>query len=98
MSGTEWTIFSIKAAFSLATVVVVAVYIILPIIRVLNTKHEIPGYEKQDFLPEDLIGEDELQIPQASDGKPSRQAILEMARSDPRQTAMLLTAWLKERK
>ena len=46
------------------------------------------------------LPEDELQIPVDPNGnpKPSRQQIIEKARADPRQTALLLQQWIRSKK
>ena len=95
MSGSDWTLFAIKAVFVTAAVVAVVAYVILPIVRVLSQKPHLPEYQTSEWLPDDLEEEAELQIPQG--GKPNNHSILEEARNDPRRTAALISAWMREK-
>jgi flagellar biosynthesis/type III secretory pathway M-ring protein FliF/YscJ len=92
----EAVVWMLRLLFALVALVVVAVTILRPLWRMLRTRPDV------DLLTPDftagLEGE-ELEIPgEAEDGTPDRGAIIDKARADPRQTAVLVQRWLKERR
>jgi len=96
MESADWTLFAIKAVFVVTAVVLVVMYLIVPMVRVLSTRVELPEFKPSEILPDDLEDQSELQIPVG--GKPDNYSILEEARSDPRRTAAMVSAWLREKK
>ena len=86
----------LRLLFATVSVVVVAVFVVRPILRVLRQKPDldllIPDYTQA------LEGE-ELEIPQEIEqGMPNRADVIAEARADPQKTAMLVQRWLKQRK
>jgi len=85
----------VKVLFAGLAVVAVAVFLVRPVLRMLRTRPDpallSPTFELPEEEPE------ELEIP-ADQAKPDRHAILEHARGDARQTALLVSRWLRERK
>lgn len=86
----------LRLLFATVSEIVVAVFVVRPILRVLRQKPDfdllIPDYTQA------LEGE-ELEIPQEIEqGTPNRADLIAEARADPQKTAMLVQRWLKQRK
>ncbi|MCZ6730776.1 MAG: hypothetical protein O7C61_13815 [SAR324 cluster bacterium] len=93
--GQETAIVLVKLTFALIAVILIAVFLIRPLLRSLGTR---PDYLDSLQTPEMPIEEDqELEIP-SEDAKPDIHSMVEQARSDPDKTARLVSSWLKERK
>ena len=97
MTAQDWLLVGIKTFFVLAALVAVVAYVLRPLWRQLREPPDLPDMSPRYDLPEE---EDELQVPagEEGEGKPERHQVMEMARSDPRRTAMLLSQWLKEKR
>lgn len=96
MTGQDRVVFLIKILFALLAVASIGFYLILPLIRSIRTRPEVPDLQLPDSttIPEDEV---ELQIPEDGE-KPSREAIVEQALVDPRRTARLVANWIREKK
>ncbi len=95
MSPQETMIFAVKAVFSLAAVFLIAVFLVRPMLKSLGTRPDYLDSMQQFDLPVEM--EDEIEIP--TDGAPpTRDAMLEEARADPRKAARMVSQWIRERK
>lgn len=93
--GQESAIVIVKVTFALIAVILIAVFLVRPLLRSLGTR---PDFLDSLQTPELPIEEDqELEIP-SEDSKPDLQSMLEQARSDPGKTTRMVSNWLKERK
>ena len=92
----DWVLVLIRGVFSLAALVAIYSVVVQPLLRLLR---KTPDMEMR--MPDygSMLEEEELEIPtDARAGKPDRAAMLNEIRKDPRQTALLVSRWLKERK
>ena len=96
MAGQELTIFGLKAVFTLAAVVLIAVYLVRPIWKALGHRPDFLDSMNQFDINADM-DEDELEIPTEGE-KPGRDIMIENARADPRKAASMVSQWLKDRK
>jgi flagellar biosynthesis/type III secretory pathway M-ring protein FliF/YscJ len=86
----------IKLIFAGVGIVALVAFVLVPLWRMLRTKPDLDRIIP-DYTLLDEEEEEELQIPVGRQ-KPDRTQLLNMARSDPRKTAMILSRWLRDRK
>jgi flagellar biosynthesis/type III secretory pathway M-ring protein FliF/YscJ len=92
----EATTLVIRLAIAAGVVAALLWFVIRPLIR---TWRQQPDPERlMPKLP--TLPEEELQIPvdPRDRAKPKRKEIIEQARADPRQTALVLQQWIREKK
>ena len=95
--GQEWVLSLIKGVFTLAALVAVYLVVVRPTLDLLRKKPDI-DMRVPDYLA-NIEEEEELEIPtDHRRGLPDRATMLNELRQNPRQTAMLVSRWLKERK
>jgi len=89
-------ILMIKGLFVLMALGALYLVALRPLVRLLREKPDIELLTPT--LPDRLVEEEELQIPEKLGTGPNRQQMLEAAKADPRNTAMMVSRWLKEKK
>ena len=94
MSSQDGLILAIKLVFSVAAVVLLVAVVVIPIIRTLRTK---PDFLDFNFNPEIPEEEQEIELPEGEQ-KPDAQTMVDKARANPRETAALISKWIKDRK
>lgn len=96
MAAQDWALFSIKVLFSGVAIVLIAVFLVRPVIRSLLVRPDILEFT-QDYSGVDAFEMEEVEIP-VEGVKPDRGTMIEEARSDPNRTAALVSQWLREKK
>lgn len=96
MANQQWMLTVIKLIFAGAGIVAVVYFVLVPLWRMLRTRPDIDLNIPDYTLLDDEEGE-ELQIPVGGQ-KPDRTQMLELARSDPRRTAVILSRWIRSHK
>ncbi|MEE8396425.1 MAG: hypothetical protein V3S29_10260 [bacterium] len=96
MAAQDWALFLIKVLFSGVAIVLIAVFLVRPVIRSLLVRPEILEYT-QDYGGVDAFEMDEVEIP-VEGVKPDLRTMIEEARADPNRTAALVSQWLREKK
>ena len=98
MNGGDGLLLSLKLGFALVALVMIAAFVVIPMLKNLLQRPDVPDLSHFDMTPDELMDE-ELQIPEGGKkGMPDKHTLLQEARNDPRKTAMLITAWLREKK
>lgn len=95
MAGHDFTIVGIKVAFALAAIILIAVYLVRPVLRALRARPDFLDSMTRYDLPTEE--ESELEIP-TGEAKADRGTMIEQAKADPRTTAALISQWLKQKK
>ena len=95
MANQQFMLGLIKLIFAGLGIGALVLFVLLPLWRILRTKPDvemmIPDYT---LLDEE---EEELQIPLGQQ-QPDRTELLNLARSDPRKTALIVSSWLRSKK
>ncbi|MCH7479741.1 MAG: hypothetical protein IIA14_16765 [SAR324 cluster bacterium] len=93
MGSQEGLILAIKLVFAFAAVVLLVAVVVIPIMRTLRTKPDI--LDLTFSIPEEE--EQEIELPKG-DEKPDTLTMVEKARSNPRETAALISRWIREKR
>jgi flagellar biosynthesis/type III secretory pathway M-ring protein FliF/YscJ len=93
----EAVLLTIKLLFAGASLAIVAIFVVRPVVRMLREKPDI------DLLMPDFnqLGEDadELEIPLDPEGRSvDRSEMIQSARDNPQDTALMVQRWLRDRK
>ncbi len=95
MTSQDWVIVAVKLVFTVVAVLLMIFFVVLPILRTLRSKPDFFEFTPTfDRFEEE---EEEIEIP-TGDGKPDNRAIIDEARSKPRETAVLIQRWIREKK
>ena len=88
-----WTLRLLFAGLALGAV---ALFVVIPMVRLLRQKPDI-SLLTPDFASQ--LEEEELEIPtDCQPGMPDRQELVRQLKKDPRQAALMIQSWLKQRK
>lgn len=93
----EAVLLTIKLMFAGASLVIVAIFVVRPIVRMLREKPDV-DLLMPEFNP---LAEDaqELEIPEDPAGKSvGRSEMIQSARDNPHDTALWVQRWLRDRK
>lgn len=93
----EAVLFTIKLMFAMAGILIVVIFVVRPVLRMLREKPDIdllmPDFNQ---MAEDA---DELEIPLDPEGRSAnRSEMIQSARDNPHDTAMMIQSWLRNRK